>query len=426
MNTYKFARHILDQKEMRRNLFETASLICLLGLAFFIPISTVFTNLFIMSAGLLYLAAGEAKRKINIILNNPIAMLLIMLFCFFTMGTLYGSASLSESIVMLSKYDKLLFAALLFPIFYEKKCGKYCLLTFVISMAVTLFFSYLDMLDIYHYSNKIGTVAVFKDRITTNFFMVIAAYILANECLHHKKYRWLFGSVLLLMIHSILFLSDGRSGYAIFFALLAVFFIHNFRWKGVFYGFFACVLFSTLAYTGSEQFHSRLNLLGHSAAQYEQGNAYTSIGLRYSYIKNSLGIMWENPVLGTGTGSVLVVNKEFVKEKKLQTSNPHNEYVNIGIQLGLAGFILFIAMIAMQWRATRTLPEERQYIARGVILAFAVGCLANSFLMDCSEGHWYVYFIALLFGELDYVAGVTSFARPSEEDVLHLARTDLS
>ena len=78
--------------------------------------------------------------------------------------------------------------------------------------------------------------------------------------------------------------------------------------------------------------------------------------------------------------------------------HPHNEYLHLAVQLGLGGLVLFAAMmLAGLVRAGRLPPPDRT-LARGIVLAFAVGCLFNDFLLDSTEGHIWALLAGGLFG----------------------------
>ena len=82
--------------------------------------------------------------------------------------------------------------------------------------------------------------------------------------------------------------------------------------------------------------------------------------------------------------------------------NPHNEYLNLAVQLGIPGAIALITLFAVIWRHARGLPTalERD-LARGLALTFAIGCLFNSLLMDHVEGLFFAWSLGVLFGGYD-------------------------
>lgn len=85
------------------------------------------------------------------------------------------------------------------------------------------------------------------------------------------------------------------------------------------------------------------------------GNYYeeTSIAQRYIYLKTGLKIFKNNFWLGTGTGDV---KDAFITQYKSDNINfkqlkrTHNQYITIGLSLGVFGLLTFIAMLVVHWR----------------------------------------------------------------------------
>jgi O-antigen ligase len=91
----------------------------------------------------------------------------------------------------------------------------------------------------------------------------------------------------------------------------------------------------------------------------------------------------------------------YAEEKGLMTTNnPHNEYLNILIQVGLLGLGVFLGFLYTLFKASLMLKSPSQWFAQGLVLAMAVGCLANSWIMDFTSGYFFVMLIAFCFGGL--------------------------
>ena len=72
----------------------------------------------------------------------------------------------------------------------------------------------------------------------------------------------------------------------------------------------------------------------------------------------------------------------------------------IGVQLGVIGIGLFIALLYLMWYSTRYLKKEPALLAQGLIVTIAVGCLINSLWLDTTEGHIFAYLIGVFYGGL--------------------------
>jgi O-antigen ligase len=111
-------------------------------------------------------------------------------------------------------------------------------------------------------------------------------------------------------------------------------------------------------------------------------------------------------VLGHGTGSFTRAYAEKTKgQQALPTRNPHNEYLLIMVQLGLVGLAVLLYLFWTQWRlAPRLATPLEWHLARGLVLAMAVGCLFNSWLLDHTEGLLYAWLTGLLLAGLNPVS----------------------
>ena len=128
----------------------------------------------------------------------------------------------------------------------------------------------------------------------------------------------------------------------------------------------------------------------------------TSVGLRLEFYRTSLNLIAEHPFIGTGTGSFAKVYADKVAGTRLtHATNPHNEYLNIAIQLGLVGELALLGLFFCVWRFADRLPTARERdLARGLVITFATGCLFNSLLMDHVEGLWFAWATGLLYAGL--------------------------
>jgi O-antigen ligase len=71
------------------------------------------------------------------------------------------------------------------------------------------------------------------------------------------------------------------------------------------------------------------------------------------------------------------------------------------VQTGLVGLVLLLHLFFRQFTLARKLasPTETQ-LAYGLVTAMAIGCVFNSFLLDHTEGLFYIWLTAVLYGGL--------------------------
>ena len=83
--------------------------------------------------------------------------------------------------------------------------------------------------------------------------------------------------------------------------------------------------------------------------------------------------------------------------------NPHNEYLLITVQIGVAGLGLLLYLFFTQWAYAAKLGDPfRQDAARGLVLTIAITSLFNAPLLDHTEGLFFAFMSALLFVNFKY------------------------
>jgi uncharacterized membrane protein YccC len=75
-------------------------------------------------------------------------------------------------------------------------------------------------------------------------------------------------------------------------------------------------------------------------------------------------------------------------------------------QLVRVGLALLLHVFYQQWRLAPRLPAPMETnLARGMVIAIAMGCLFNSLLLDHTEGLLFAWLTGLLFGGLGPASG---------------------
>ncbi|MGA9193997.1 MAG: O-antigen ligase family protein [Pseudolabrys sp.] len=145
---------------------------------------------------------------------------------------------------------------------------------------------------------------------------------------------------------------------------------------------------------------------------------------RPMYWERSLRFISEAPVLGHGTGTI---PRLFARAAAGQTgllgvvaTNPHQQTLAIGIQLGLVGIVVLWAMwIAhLLYFRGNTLPE---WIGFVIVTQNIVGSIFDSHLFDFSQGWTYVFGVGVAGGMVrrlraESATRITRPSRPSSTD----------
>ena len=410
------------------NILELASKICAVAVAPAMVLSTTAASaiLFPLTA-VLSIAAGGWRKKLNLIWQNPVTWASLLFYSLFLIGTTYSTAPAVDIFIALRKYGKFLLALVFLPIFVEAKWRNWAVLSFIGGITVILVVSYVRVIlsDVTHF--EVYRVFVpftslpieaFRSSIVYSFLMAFASYLCLLKISSTPRYRLVWISLLAIIAYTLVFHGRGRSGYVVFSALVMLFSVSKFRWRGFFVGIASLIILFSLSFFLSSTFEGRVNAVTNEVKKYSQDNYNdSSVGLRITFVENSIKLIRAHHILGTGTGSYLkeyaalpLTSAEIDAAKEVSLcsnyakctlfSNPHNEYLYTMVQFGALGLIILLLFFTLPLWGSQFLPENEKYIARGIIISVMVGSLANSWLYDVTVRCCYAYFVMLAFAAL--------------------------
>lgn len=241
------------------------------------------------------------------------------------------------------------------------------------------------------------------------FYVVLFAYGVNELVRHHNKLGLLFCAVGLFEVFVV---SSQRTGYVMFLVVtiwLVYILIRSYRKK---LGFLALLLVFLAAVMITEnkvskRVHLAFNefstcfdtIVSHRENAQQLGqNCYSSNGLRMLFAVDSVQQIKKSWLYGHGVGA-LDIATIFPTDKGYElgrSSNPHNEYLMQGIQLGIIGIGLLLAIFYTSFRLALTTPDRRQYFYAGIVLMYVAACCFNSFLLDAMEGTFFAILLSFM------------------------------
>ena len=355
---------------------------------------------------LLWIVGGDYKAKWEIMRHHPLTVASLILFGLYVLGLFYGKPS-TRIVFDVSHF---LLLALLIPLFDSARLRQQALWAFSSATILLLVLSYLAWLNllpqIANLYIKVGNNVVIQDRITYGLFLSVAAYYWAVEAVYSEssRKRMILLGLSALAVFNLLGIVNSMTGYVILTTLVCYFLIGQWRWKGAITFFSVIILLAAIAYSlPTSPLHQRVAEGVKEFRQWKPDEAQrTNQGARLEFYYNGLRVIGDHPFFGVGVGGFKEAYVKKIKDPDmLRSDNPHNEYLLVATQLGLIGLAALIYLFYTQWRLAPRLPTPRDtLLARGVVLAFVVGCLFNSFLTDYHEGIFFIWISALLFSGL--------------------------
>ncbi len=382
------------RKSLGKNPQVTLGEYLVIGIGFALPISTSLTGIFSGLALICWILSDHPLNLIKNSLSNPLTRAGFILLFILLIGISYTSVPASTAFSVFKKYRELLFMAVFMSFLTTERNRKFAFLGFMFAMCLNLIISYFGAFT--QPNSPEGTpVTAFKNEITYSILTAYFGFWILEEVFYESKYRKLMLVLFILTVFNILFIGTGRTGYILFIILLALFVFHKFNWKVSIGGSLAIILIFISVISFSDSYRTKfMNFVNKFV------NSDYSIGLRKQYYKYSWDLIKQRPVLGFGTGSFENEYKKITDKagNPVKTSNPHNEYLMIGVQTGVIGIIGFLYFLFCHWKWSLSLSSREKLLAQGLILLFAIGCIPNSLLLDHTEGMLLVYFSSALFG----------------------------
>ncbi|WP_175939908.1 O-antigen ligase family protein [Caballeronia sp. BCC1704] len=382
-----------------------------------VPISTAGVNLASGAFALLALTSPEVWRRAPALrMRSRAGFAALVLFLALTLSLAYSSPGIHEAFDFLMKYRKLLFIPLLILVFGDDNSSAWA------KAAVWGLFATLVLAMVLTYTNYFGWTAVgpmhgtdaltrpwvFKDHISGGLmmaFLVCLSFSLAKATKNVGS-KALYLVALAAMVN-VLFVLQGRTGQVVAIAYIAIFLVvhatrfrrydKRTRWVVALGALTVCACVAAFVFYSKD---SRLADTAQEITQFETQNKNTSMGVRLEFYRRSIELMAHRPIAGYGVGSV---RSQFERLASAQTGaraamagNPHNEFFLMGVQLGLIGVALFVWFLIAVARECQRLVQPARDVANGYLFAFIFGCLANSLLLNFTEGNLFIFLIGIL------------------------------
>ena len=365
-----------------------------------LPISIAGANILMGLCLVGVLTAGDFREYRRTLARNPVVWTALALFVVLAVGMVYSRAPFAEAWSVLLKYTELLclpLVVLLFPTPAQQTRGVDVWLSAMLLILGLSYFMVVTGIPVWH--GTPDNAFVFKNQITHGILMALAAYVSALRGLSRRS--WVYFVPALLAAANVVVFTQGRSGQVVLFALGILLFYQFLSLRWLTAGLLVLVLSVAGLYGLSDNFRLSIDKTVAALNTYEEGRADNSTAIRYEYLRYGLHLYAEQPLLGSGTGSFALRYQELVDAKGLFPSdNPHNEYLMLGIQVGLPGIVLFCALLGVMWRYSFRLQAESRRLAQGVVVMMGSACLLNSLLLDFTEGQVFAYLGGILFAGL--------------------------
>ena len=356
-----------------------------------------------VAAYVAFVASGQTVVRLRQVFARPSVYWGAIFLGVVLIGMTYASVPWSDRGTDLLKWRTILWFVVLLSIFDDERWKNRLLVIFIVGTAVALLASFVSAagwVTLWHNPD-----ALLRSWVTQGMGFAVAALVclwMFLEKMLRGHMRWIVPVLGLLYVANMVFITNGRSGYVILGIGCAVLLL----WRAAPLQRLAIVLGLSLAAILAFSFPSRMQdkiVLGMDEWMHESElTAGTSMGLRRVYYLNTLEILQDHWLIGTGTGGFKQAYTEQVTHKYDPSDwrsdpigDPHNQYLAVFAQHGIGGLAVFLVWIVAMARDMRGLPKYRA-LALGLLFGWCVTSLFSSHFRTFAEGHLLTTFLGVL------------------------------
>jgi O-antigen ligase len=398
------------------------------GCALFVPLGKAPFNVF-FGVGLLAFVAVAVldPRRARAAFASPVVLGALALAAAYAASLAWTIGPMEHALDELASYRVLLTPLVFAPALVDARWRHATLSALLISLGVVLAFSLVQAVHPLPFARgtldpaardalgqPVRDAAVFSDRIRQSVHLSVLFLWAAGLALLHPMAAGRRALLVLLAVVcaiDMLFLVAGRTGYLTVTAVLLYLLGLRFGLRGLLGVGVAVGLVAGAASMGLPVVSAR------AAATVEELRAWLATGQVFmeSGVANASGqrlAMWSQsvrmiadaPVLGHGIDSYRELARGFQLTHGVTTAelyhDPHNEWLYVGVELGLAGVLLLMVLLAGLWRLAGGLDGFWRWFMRGTVVIYLAAGLANCLLNVGWTGYFFGLLLALFAGRL--------------------------
>lgn len=353
-----------------------------------------------------------AQGKWGAVFNEPLVKVFVPGIVLVSLGLLWSLSPLATSLLVWKKYVWLAATPLVMMSLsgnHQQRDIDKLLSAYLCVAGLTL------VLSFYYGASRLSVAgAVFKDHIIQSFIFAIALSICLYRA-HDNGLAKRVGYLILaaLFAISMLFLSDGRSGYilcplAFLFAFAYLYPLKRFLLLAI-----AVAVVFYAAFSVSPAMQNRWADIHHSLTIFQtKEDRLTSLGfrLRQWQIAGELQAQYQRRAIGLGTGGIHAPYQRYTAahflkypkgQRLIEKGNLlfDGSYVNFWLQYGPAGVLFIGFWLVALWRLSSPLPDVNCYLARFLLLSLGVLLTINPWMSSSTPSHLLSLFFILCFAK---------------------------
>lgn len=381
------------------DLARITAIIACVGLLYSPSVGTIGLILTYMA----FLASGQAVARFKGVLARPLAYWGVAFLGVVLLAMAYATVSWHDRWMDFYKWRTILWFVMALAIFDEDCWKERLLVMFLVGTAVAVVGSFASATGWVTFRR--GPHELLRNSGTQGMAFACAALVCVWMTLEKKPIgpiSWIWPFLGLLYVVNIVFITDGRSGYAVLGLGLFILLCWKASWRHRILIVASLLAVGGLAFTVSPRVEGKVMAAVVQWTNESESADLTNFGSRRVFYKNGVEILRENWFLGVGTGGFAQAYGEHVSKKydasdwrALHTTDPHNQYLSVAIQQGIGGMAIFLIWIAAVARERESRPEYHR-LAIAILAGWCVTSLFSSHFRTFAEGHLLATFLGVL------------------------------
>lgn len=354
----------------------------------------------------LVLLRGTRDTAIRKLWTTPAVLLILLAFA---LSLIWTVAPTDIALLAYTKHSKLLEIAMLLVLIRNGREARIAMLAFFASQAFFILSSWAMATGFrvpWATSSLTPQTAyvVYSTYLDQTLIFSAAAAVFWHLRQDWGSAAWLAVALAIAAIANNLFLQEGKTGYIATLMILTLIIMWEIpkKWRMLVF-VLAPAAIGMAMYEGSAKFQAKVaQIMNESQSYSAEGNNASSSGFRLHAWRRSLEAIAEEPLTGHGVGSWTqsVKRIEGANANKVfgngDSSNPHQQFLLWGVELGVAGSLLFIVLLAALMRDAMRFEGPVQRATLSVVAVMVVACLFNSSLYDALIGDFFCVTLGLL------------------------------
>lgn len=385
-------------------------LVCLSALSVSLPMAWIsLAKVLVFLTALVVLVVQLSNRHTDEQIRQlwtpwSVALLLFASAC----SLLWTGADLSTALEALIKHVKLLEVVLLIILVRNLAEARVAITVFAVGQTFVLLSSWLMFLgiNVSWHANAPTPYVVFSTYLDQSIMFATSASVFWYLRADKLWAPWVGMVLALLALANTLLLLEGRSGYVVALTALALATMWTMPQRLRLAALVITPFMALLALTvGSTQVQERVATMLRESQAYATAQTVqieSSSGWRLNAWRRSIQGIQEKPFMGHGVGAWTPTVKRLEGDTATKVfgegnhSNPHQEYLLWGVELGVGGALLLLVTFACVVHDAMRFPTAIQRATLAVLVATAVACLFNSALYDDLMGDYFCVCLGLL------------------------------